>query len=489
MIDLETPPTTDIVMSAVLKKYKFPFESRPFQKAAIEGLATENRTGWYADPGTGKTYMGTAFALYHKMHCYKHMTCFVIVPPILLRAWHRWLTKQVEGIDPEKVVIYRGSKKQREKIRSKLVGAEFIILSLGILKNDRQYFDEMFADEEIMAVVDEAQIVKNSTSDNYKNVRDFFNGSPLALMTGTPVTTPMDAYAYVKLISPLAYRSLGQFKDVHVGAEDMYGTVTKWNNLDQLHFNLGINAMRAEKDKVLKHLKKPNYIPLYYDLDPRHKKVYDQLMDQQILELESGGKVDALSTSNLFHRAQQIICNWGYFSEFEEVSGKRSAILDLIDAVIDEIGLGPKRKLIIFASYKETNRRMLEYLKPYGVVGAYSKIPKMQQEKNFERFLDDPKCLIFQANPLSAGMGLNPQEVCSDVLFIEEPLTPPLFKQAIGRVDRDGQKRVPNIRIAIAGGTIQVPLHGRLMDKDDLITQVQGDSQTLRGLIQGREAV
>jgi SNF2 family DNA or RNA helicase len=109
-----------------------------------------------------------------------------------------------------------------------------------------------------------------------------------------------------------------------------------------------------------------------------------------------------------------------------------------------------------------------------------------QQNLNVDRFLEDPTCRVLIAQPLSAGMGLNLQGVSSDVLFLETPLVPKDFHQAVGRVYREGQTKTPNVRIAIAAGTIQERLHRQLLLKDELVNKVQIGFQNLREAIYGR---
>lgn len=236
---------------------------------------------------------------------------------------------------------------------------------------------------------------------------------------------------------------------------------------------------------MLKDLKEPNFIPIHYELAPEHKRLYDQLADEQLLLLPDGGKIDATTSGRLYNAIQQIVCNWRHFSGVPDV---RPAIFDLLDAVADEINLKDplSSKLIVYTYYVMTSRLMLEYLAPYGAVGCYSEVSAKQQERNIDQFLTDPACRILVAQPGSGGMGWNPQKVCWELLFVEEPVIPLHFIQGVGRVDRDGQEHVPNIRLAIAEGTIQRRLHHRLLDKDALANEVQGGYKDLRDAIHGR---
>ena len=466
------------VVAEVSETYKLPFPPFDFQAEALEDLAGLDRTGWYAEPGCGKTYMSTVAALY-KTLTEPDLAKFVILPPVLINSWYRWLQK-IGGIG--RVVIYRGTPEERAKID--LRGADWVIMSIVIFKKDRARLEREFGGRPKLGIIDEAHSVKNVASGNHKNVRDFFKGEQLMLLTGTPISNPTDVYGYVKLISPIVYLSYQMFRNLHVVEEDFFGKVTKWGNLDLLKKNLLISSCRMLKEDVLVGLKEPVYTPIHYELEPEHRRLYQKLMDEQILKLDSGGVIDATGATRLYNAAQQIVCNFAHFSGD---TGKRSAGFDVLDTVIEELGMdaGSDRKLVVFSLYKMTNRAVVSYLKAYGAVACYSEVSRTQQDKNVDRFLTDPTCKVLVAQPLSAGFGLNLQDVCSDVLFMETPVVPSHFHQAVARVYREGQKRTPNVRIALAERTSQGMLHNRLLEKDASVNKIQIGFKDLKDVIYG----
>jgi SNF2 family DNA or RNA helicase len=463
----------------VTAKYGFPFKARPLQIEPIDRLAPLSRSGWWAEVGTGKTYMSTVVALY-KNEIGETDQWFVLVPPILIPQWHKWLTKKVTGTS---AVMYRGTPKQRKELP---LNADFIIMSMQVFKNDFDYLSKMFEHRKVGGLVDEATSIKNVKSQNHKRTRDFFTGRDLLLLTGTPLSTPGDAYAYIKLLAPAIYRNQRHFESLHVEERDYFDNITRWGNLDFLHENMLVNSMRMLKREAMPYLKDPLYDTIEYELDPAHMALYKKLADEQLLILEDGGKIDATTVQKLYNALQQIVCNPWHFSGDETML---SAAHELLDQVVDELAMGDPehgRKLIIFSKYKMTNRGLLQYLQPYGFVGFYSEISQRQQEINKERFIDDPNCWGVVGNPQSAAYGTDGwQAVCSDMLFLEAPTVAKDFNQAVGRIDRDGQLVRPHIRIAQALGTIQNRLYNRLLKNDHLVNQVQGGWRDLRDAVYG----
>lgn len=465
---------TDFAQMAV-DKYPPPFTPYDYQMKAVRDLFHCERLGLYAEVGCGKTFMATYLALAWQIRD-PFDQVIVTMPPILLAGWKRWL-ESIPGAGS--VLVYRGTPKEREVMD--VARYKWILMSMQVFKSDNDMLAYKLRDRKLVGIIDEATCVKNSASQNFKYTREFFDGHRLMLLTGTPLSNPGDTYAYVKLVTPIVYRSRGQFENIHVEERDAFNTIAKWRWLDLMKQNLERQAVRIIKEDVLPHLDQPLYVPIYYDLELKHKRLYEQLAEEQLLLLENGGNIDATSASRLYNALQQIILNYDYFSGNEKAV---SAGYELVDSVFDEID--PDRKLILFANYRMTNRGLLKTFFKYNAVACYSEVPSNQQERNVASFLDNPQCRLMIAQPISAGAGWNPQYVCSDELFLEMPIVPKDFHQAVGRVCREGQTRKPVIRIAIAKGTIQERLYNNLLAKDSLVNKVQRSFQDLREAIHGQ---
>jgi len=468
-------------LAQVLEEHPLPFALRHTtseewldQYEAIESLIDYPRAGLYAEVGTGKTVMSTCLAL-----AWNAEVNIIFMPPVLLLQWKKWL-QSVGNIGS--IMIYRGTPKERAVMS--FAGVKWIMMTVGILKRDFDRIKRELGPRQKTIIVDEATSVKNCESANHKAVAEISEGQNLALLTGTPLSTPHDAYGYIKLVSPMLYRSKAQFENIHVDDRDFYDKVIKWKNIDLMKANLMLNSVRLLKEQVLSGLKKPNYIPLTYELSKQHYALYKELAEEQLLELENGGKIDATSASKLYNALQQIVVNWDYFSGDPDA---RSTAYDLIDNVMDDVNVmdPANSKLIIASFYKITSRAILQYLSEFGAVGIYGEVSAKQQEINSERFKDDPTCRILVMQPMSGGFGSDYQHVCSEVLFIEAPRMPLHFNQVVGRVYRDGQKNTPNIHIGIADGTIQKRLFENMLNNDELLTQIQGGFKALREAVYG----
>jgi SNF2 family DNA or RNA helicase len=326
--------------------------------------------------------------------------------------------------------------------------------------------------------VDEAVSIKNVASDNHKAVHAFVTNldATLMLLTGTPLTTPIDGYAYVKLIAPGTYRNLNQFENYHVASRDFFKKIDGWRHLDVLADNMKKNARRILKGDVLHNLPEVTINKVPYNLDPAHYALYKKLATEELLELESGGKIDATSVSALFNALGQIVLNYGHFAEDEN---KVASGIELVEEILEE--LGPNGKLVVFANYRLSNRLLVEKLAKYNAVAVFGDIPQAQQNKNIDRFIEDPECRVFIGQPQSAGSGVNGlHDVCSDMIFLEPPQTPSQLEQCIARLHRNGQRNGVHVRMAVAEGTLQAMRIQSLLEKETLIAKVIRTPEMLR---------
>ncbi|UCV26728.1 SNF2-related protein [Ferribacterium limneticum] len=458
----------------VRQYYDFPFELYEFQQDVMNELAPKPAAGYYMDPGTGKTATSTHAALFKGLTTdVEHV--IVVMPPILLNTWSRWLNKVKfkDTGEPIDYLRYRGTPKQRKAMDLR---HDFVLMSLAIFKKDYKRICATFNHTRVVLIVDEATSVKGISSDNHEKVYEFTRDQDILLLTGTPLNSPKDVYGYCKFTAPKVYRNLHHFENVHVADRDFHDNITEWRHLDLLKENFELNSKRILKEDVLTNLPAPIFSPIYYDLDPKHLALYRKLAEEQLLQFKDGSKLDATSVQALYHNLQQIILNWDHFAQDESCV---SAGYEVLEETMEE--LGDKGKLVVLANYRLTNRRLVERLKKYGGVAVYGDVPAKQQERAVDTFLGSDKCRVIQIQPTSGGYGIDGlQEVCNNVLALEIPVTPKDFTQAVARVYRDGQRLATVVRIAVAEKTLQVRKLEQLLDKDELVNKVQTNYQDLR---------
>lgn len=424
--------------------------------------------------GGGKTVVSTVVSLLGDAE-----TTLVVVLPILVTPWRRWL----ERFDKD-VLVYRGDKESRKLLN--VEGRRWIITSHALFRNDFRRLYEALKGKHMDLIVDEAHWLKNIESKLYQCVGVMSNrpqGS-LQLLTGTPTSKPEDVYAYLVLCRLKFYRNYVHFENSHVLNKSFMGSDTTYKHLDVLSKRFEARSIVRTKEEVHNYSIKPLFPDTTYTLSKEHMDFYTQVMEEQLVQIADDKFVDATTATKLYHIAQQLIVNWGYFTEDPT---HISAAYDLIDATIEETNCMDEKasKLIIWTQYKITSTHVLNYCrnKYGGTVAAYGEV---DSELGTQTFMNDPKARIGVFQYQSAGAGLNPQAVCWESLFLETNTVPLYVTQAMGRIDRVGQEHIPSMRFAIAEGTVQVGLVESLLKKDDSVVQVERSKKSLRSLLFGR---
>jgi len=237
-----------------------------------------------------------------------------------------------------------------------------------------------------------------------------------------------------------------------------------FKNLDMLSENLYLKSLRVTKEEVL-DLKKPNVIPVYIDISPSHRKLYNKLMSQRLLEVD-GDVIPAIQSQTLRRYAIQICSAPNQYSDTKIVNNT----LPRLDQTLDSIGVVKYKKeqdlyngsnltkAVIFAHYQETFELLKEHLKdlnPAIINGKHN------TTINKKKFIEEPTCRVVLIQPQSGGVGLEGlQNVCHNVLFFEPLGSPGLFDQCASRLIRGGQKRVVNVYVFF----VKVPVFTRAIN-------------------------
>lgn len=95
-----------------------------------------------------------------------------------------------------------------------------------------------------------------------------------------------------------------------------------------------------------------------------------------------------------------------------------------------------------------------------------SKVPTAKRQDWIDREVIGKKRRVMLCNPVTVQTGLNNLVYFADEVWLENPAcNPVVYRQAVGRVDRIGQKLETGIVFPLYEGTSQVELHSLLMQK------------------------
>lgn len=469
------------IINTVRSLFPSRYDPYPFQRQAILAAHEKKSSLLKMDVGTGKTIVSWFLALASTINT-DICQILILCPPTLIRKWHEFV-KEFDGIPSS--CAYQGSPGERARMD---LTESVIIMGYQIFLRD---FDKIYyqvKNRQIFVICDEVSL-RSTKSQTYKKLRQLFYNvetvkqlnnlgtldiepvKPFTLLNATPVSNPAQAYGYIKTLTPIVYKTEQQFNYLHVAKFDQYKKPKAYKNLDLLEESFKLRRFDANADELL-DIPPITYIPIKYDLDPKHLKLYKKMTGTAVAEFPAFAARNGQEIDSLFTRLQQLVTNPEMFgAEFPPM------YLEMLDERLEE--LGPDEKVIIYAHFVDTNRRILKHLGKTAV-GLWSDFSQDQKNKSEDAFKADVNRMV--AHCKSGGVGLDLQHARHEI-FVEIPPDPPTFRQAVGRIHRDGQARNQFVTIFLAAGTIQERIYYNLIVKDKVLSEVIGDKKSLQDFL------
>lgn len=471
---------------------------RQYQRDEVNllGGSDPHLNGLYWQVATGKTF--GAQLLMANLRALGGHTTILVVPPIILPQWSYSLGL-IKGLKHQ---VYGGSPAKRAKFVWDPNTAVFLMTH----RIFTMYFDHIMDaldNRPLNVVVDEAQNLKNSKSLLYKGVKHILELSPhngTTLLTGTPLSKPVDAYAYISLLAPGAYRSLHHFNSVHEGDTDYFGKVLTWRDTERIQKWMAHNSSKVLKRDVLRDLPRMQMHDYRYDLESKHRKLYERLVEQNLLVSTDGGRViDATTAPRLTQMLQQIVMNYHHFAGTTPEADKTK--VNGFEVLMDFYEQTERRKMLVYCNYKLTSSAVIGFLRNQGIAALQvnGDVSKAQQMQNIEQFIIDPNVKALVLNPESGGVGVDGlQDVCTHAIFLEFPKTPQLLEQAAGRLERPKSQRFDSLPtkladreepstvwVCAANGTVQASRIIHAKQQDSVVQSVHSSFESLKKSLLG----
>ncbi|MGL5351980.1 MAG: DEAD/DEAH box helicase, partial [Clostridium sp.] len=286
--------------------------------------------------GLGKTIQTIGFLLSRKKS-----KSLVITPTSLIYNWKA----EFENFAPKmKIGIVHGSKAEREKVLENKSDYDVILTTYGTLRNDFEKYNETIFD---YCVIDEAQNIKNSTSQSTKIVKTINANCRIAL-SGTPIENNLtELWSIFDFVMPKFLYSEEKFKHKFIN--------TGGKNIEDLKTLIKPFILRRLKEDVLLEL--PNKIEKKYfvEMPMAQKQVYKAYMKDVKAKMK-GGKDDKLTIFSYLTKLRQLCLDPSIVSaEYCGGSGKINATMDILNTAIEG-----NKKILIFSQFTTVLKKIEE---------------------------------------------------------------------------------------------------------------------------------
>jgi len=504
-----------------LPAFPLAYKPMPHQVSGLNKALYHTRFGLYDDPGTGKSYTMQAYAL-NMIALGNKVVC--VMPPVLceqfIETTHEFF-KGSENWFSHAVInkIPTARQKQFDKWDQEKSWPDvllmsyqmFSILNTHIVKiqlakrvKKKKVFNFFLRDKGYNVLIcDEAQALKGAESTIHSLVYRYTedeNETALILATGTPLHhTPLDGFAMCRLTDrETQYKSMENFKRIHcirskfkinklirgrnraILVEDIKG----YKDLELLNQNMYRYARRVEKDQVLS-LKDPTLIPVDFNLEPAHRKLYTTMANERMIELGENRIITSKEATQLREHLMRIVC---CPNEYTDKKIKNN-VLESVDQLIDSLSLGPSNKLLLYCHHNMVIETLADHLSEHSPLlvygGKLSSQPK--NAKSVDEFKTNPDRHIMISHPLSGGVGLNLQNVCSVIIFVEPTSIAGDFNQSLSRIHRAGQKHAVVVYLLRPRATAYVKMVEFMLTNSDLAMTINQDTKSFRQFINGED--
>ena len=464
---------------------------QPFshQRAAFERFKDFEYAALLMEAGTGKTrvVLDNAAYLYEKK---KIDSLIVIAPNSVHMNWisqvDHWLPTEI----PRAAYYYRASAKQKEqdafdwvvtqkdKLRILTFNIETMSTDTGADMVKRLLDRNCKAP---MLVVDESQRIKTPSSKRTKRTITLQRYSAYRrILSGTPVTQGLhDLYSQMKFLhwSILGCKSYAEFKATYciMGGFECR-QITGYRQVDRLQRLIAPYSFEANKRECI-DLPPETFVTREVPLSPEQRRLYKQMKEEFIAELDNGKVVEAPLALTRVTRLLQIISG-----HIDNVMLPCPRIAECVE-LVNEARRG---KVIIWTSYVPDVLRLSEALRAEGIdhILYYGGNAGTRSEE-LVRWRTDPKCQVMLGTPQCGGVGLDLIEADTEIFYshgwnLEHRI------QALARVMRPGQVNAVTYYDLVTPGTLEIRLMRMVQKKDDCAALFR-DLSSIRALIASEE--
>ncbi|MDU3323164.1 MAG: SNF2 helicase associated domain-containing protein [Clostridium sp.] len=436
---------------------------REYQKIGYSWLKTLDYLGFGGilgdEMGLGKTLQTITF-----LSSNEKALSLIVAPTSLVYNWYKEFKKFAPTM---KVGILHSNREEREDILKNREKYDVLITTYNLIKRDVDLYKEIEFD---YCILDEAQNIKNPSSQNAKSVKSIKSKNRFAL-TGTPIENSlMELWSIFDFIMPGYLYDEKKFATrYHRRLEEDECLIKDLNRLIKPFI------LRRYKRDVIKELPDKIENKLIVPLDDEQLKVYSTYVKyiQDIIEKKvendefAKSKIEILS---YITKLRQICLDPSVvMDDYKGGSGKIDALLETVSQSIDE-----GHKILVFSQFTSVLNNISKAFRENEITYCYldGSTPIKKRNKLVEDFNNDDTS-VFLISLKAGGTGLN--LTSADIVIHFDPWwNPAVEDQATDRAHRIGQKHVVEVIKMISEGTIEEKIISLQEEKKSLIDKVVG---------------
>ncbi|WP_054006218.1 DEAD/DEAH box helicase [Cypionkella psychrotolerans] len=346
-----------------------------------------------------------------------------------------------------KVLVLQGN--DRKALFDQIDAAHLVISTYPLLHRDH---DILLSRDWELAILDEAQAVKNPASTAAKRIRDIRARMRLAL-TGTPMeNTLTDLWALFDWLVPGLLGDRRSFRTQVLLPIEKEGDAQAQARLNR---RIQPFILRRTKDQVALDLPEKTEITELIPLGAKQQALYETVrmaMDARVREAIAARGLQGSQTTILdaLLKMRQACCDPSLLKDGArlEESAKRGRLMEMLEALVQE-----GRKVLIFSQFVQMLRLIETDIASRGWSYEWLTGDTVDRDGAVTRF-QSGSAQIFLISLKAGGVGLTLTE--ADTVILYDPWwNPAVERQAMDRAHRIGQTKAVFVYRLVAEGTVE----------------------------------
>lgn len=453
---------------------------RPYQEQGVRWLYTLSRLGLGAcladDMGLGKTLQTIALLVLYKRRAHKAgktlRPSLLVAPASLLGNWRGELQKFAPGL---RVRILHPAYAEAplaqigEQAEKYLTGVDLALTTYTQLARSSWMQHRRWH----LAVLDEAQAVKNPASRQSKAVRNLRARARLAL-TGTPVENRLgDLWALFAFLNPQLLGNSLQFKAWTAKLQHGENGFAPLRRLIAPYILRRLKTDRA----IINDLPDKTEVDVFCGLSATQARLYREQAERLARELEHADGLARRGIVLAYLMRFKQICNHpaqfsgaGFYPP--EESGKFLRLREICEKIAAR-----QEKALVFTQFREMTAPLAAFLRTVfraeGLV-LHGGTPPAERARLAAAFQNEDGPPFFVLSLKAGGTGLN-LTAAAHVIHFDRWWNPAVENQATDRAYRIGQHRNVLAHKFVCTGTLEEKINRLLQDKAALSGELLGD--------------
>ena len=414
------------------------------------------------DMGLGKTVQVLSYLLAMKEGG-QALPSLIVCPASLVLNWQ----EECKKFTPQLTCIaVDGDAARRAELAKQWADADLVVTSYDLLRRD----EELYKEQQFYAcILDEAQAIKNHTTQKYKAVCGV-NSKVRFALTGTPVENRLgELWSIFSFLMPgylPPYRTFCARFEKPIVQENDKDALRRLNQLT------GPFILRRMKSEVLKELPPKTENIHRIELDTDQRKLYLAAVVDAREKLRAAKPEDKMAVFAVLMRLREICCDPRLVADnWEGGSAKLEACMELVTAAVEG-----GHRILLFSQFTSMLELLAKRLDEAGVshFTLQGSTPKPVRAELVRRF-NSGEADVFLISLRAGGTGLN--LTAADIVIHYDPWwNVAAQNQATDRAYRIGQQNPVQVYKLIAQDTIEEKIVELQQAKQDLAETVTGSA-------------